>query len=150
MSQKLSLLERLFFKSSVSRSAFICALRSWTPCQLVCSMLLTATGSNWKAAKMRNCGFGKSLLASIKASSTCVGGIGSCSGPKETTARADVAVMSCLGIVQAHLGIALVTGELLPDRIPHVPPRRRAPRRVPRNLLAERVVVVPLHPGQRA
>ena len=46
MSQKLSLLVRFFFKSSVSKSAFICALNSVTPGIFVSSMSLAASGSN--------------------------------------------------------------------------------------------------------
>ena len=47
---------RFFLRSSVSRSAFIWALRSVTPGQLVSSMSLAASGSNWKAAKMTSLG----------------------------------------------------------------------------------------------
>ena len=59
MSQKLSLLARLRFRSSVSRSAFICAFSRVIPGQLVSSMSLAASGSNWKAAKtmtLEDCG----------------------------------------------------------------------------------------------
>ena len=46
MSQKLSLLVRFFFKSSVSKSAFICALSVVTPGQFNSSMSFAASGSN--------------------------------------------------------------------------------------------------------
>ena len=62
MSQKLSLLERFFFRSSVSRSVFICALSSVTPGHVVSSMSLAASGSNWKAAKTIDLGLGDERL----------------------------------------------------------------------------------------
>ena len=87
MSQNDSLLARFFFRSSVSRSAFICALSRVTPGQLVSSMSLAASGSNWKAAKTISFGLGTSVCASSMAWATWRCSSGACSGPKETTMR---------------------------------------------------------------
>ena len=87
MSQKLSLLARFFFKSSVSRSVFIWTLSRVTPGHFVSSMSLAASGSNWKAAKIISFGLGTSFCASSMAKATCFCSSGACSGPKETTAR---------------------------------------------------------------
>ena len=87
MSQKLSLLLRLFFKSSVSMSAFIWALSRVTPGQLVSSMSLAASSSNWKAQNKTMCGLGFRWAASSNASSTVRCSNGACSGPKQTNTR---------------------------------------------------------------
>jgi hypothetical protein len=70
MSQKDSLLARFFLRSSVSSSAFICALRRVTPGHFVSSMSLAASGSNWKAAKTMSLGLGTRVCASSMACST--------------------------------------------------------------------------------
>src|SRR3990172_10913154 len=84
MSQKLSLLLRFFFRSSVNRSAFIWALSRVTPGQFVSSMSFAASSSNWKAQNKTICGLGFRWAASSNASSTVRCSNGACSGPKQT------------------------------------------------------------------
>src|SRR5208283_2174952 len=84
ISQKLSLLLRFFFRSSVKRSAFICALSSVTPGQFVSSMSFAASSSNWKAQNKTIWVLGFKCSASSNASSTVRCSSGACSGPKHT------------------------------------------------------------------
>ena len=90
MSQKLSLLARLRFRSSVSKSAFICALSSVRPGQLVSSMSLEASGSNWKAANTTTLRPAAPAFALPGwPTPPAVAPSGECSGPKDTTMRCD-------------------------------------------------------------
>jgi len=116
-SQKLSLLDRFFFKSSVNRSAFIWALSVVTPGQFNSSMSLAASGSNWIAAKTINLGLGTSFRASSMANSICRCSNGACSGPKETTTRRrSVAAPSRTFMAPSSLG--LVSASACNQRVP--------------------------------
>jgi hypothetical protein len=81
---------RFFFRSSVSRSVFICALSSVTPGQFTSSMSFAASGSKVKAQNRMNFGDGRRVSASVSASSTCLCSSAACSGPKLTTTRSPV------------------------------------------------------------
>ena len=85
ISQKLWLLRAFFFRSSVSRSVFICALSAVIP--RVASMSLAASGSKVKAQNTIIFGRGNRSPASRMASSTCFCSSAPCSGPKLTTTR---------------------------------------------------------------
>ena len=87
MSQKDSLLARFFFRSSVSRSAFICALSSVTPGQFGLVNVLGRLGVELEGGEDDQLGPGHQVCASSRASSTWRCSSGACSGPKETTTR---------------------------------------------------------------